>query len=320
MKRPSPGRTATENTEDTEKSLRHLRIFTRRGVPLSGWFIILLSLALVSTLLAQAAQDKFVFLPVVYKPQPTPTPTATPTPSPTPTIPATMVEFRGIWVTRFEWANSSATPATIDAIVNDIADAGFNVIFFQVRGEADAFYNSSVEPWSQRLTGTLGQNPGWDPLARMIQQAHARGIQVHAYINVYPVWLGCTPPPSGTNPLHLYYQLQTAHGTTNGKLNGLQWNTSDEVGCGSYLRASPASIFLDNHLMAVATDLVTNYDVDGLHLDHIRYDFNNVSCDPVSEGRYGTDCFGFNEQESYADWQRRQVNGTVQKFYEQIVP
>jgi uncharacterized lipoprotein YddW (UPF0748 family) len=79
-------------------------------------------------------------------------------------------------------------------------------------------------------------------------------------------------------------------------------------------------VFLDNHLLSVATDLVTHYDVDGLHLDHIRYENGSTSCDPVSEGRYGTSCFGYNGQESYADWQRRQVNGTVEKLYDEIVP
>ena len=193
-----------------------------------------------------------------------------------------------------------------------------------MRGEADAFYNSAYEPWSYRLTGTLGQDPGWDPLGYLIQQAHAAGIQVHAYINVYTVWLGCDPPPAGTNPLHLYYQIQQAHGTTNGKLNGLQWYSNGNVVCGSseYQRSSPASVFVDNHLMNVATDLVTHYDIDGLHLDHIRYAGSTTSCDPVSAAAAGVSCFSTppNGYASYEDWQRAQVNGTVWKFYTQIVP
>lgn len=267
------------------------------------------------------------FLPVIVKPLPTPTPsptpTPTPTPSPTPPPPGTMVEFRGLWVTRFDWTldPGDINPAKIDQIVDNAAYAGFNVLFFQVRGEADAFYQSNYEPWSQRLTGTLGQHPGWDPLAYMIERAHGRGLQVHAYLNVYPVWLGCTPPPDGTTPRHLYYQLRDL-GTTNGKPNHLQWNINRDLLCGSseYMRASPASVAFDDHLLTVAADLVTRYDVDGIHLDHIRYGGGQASCDPVSEASYGAPCFTYNGQMAYEDWQRTQVNGTVWKFYDQIVP
>lgn len=238
------------------------------------------------------------------------------TPTPTPT-PGTVTEFRGLWVSRFDWTSpSSGSPSKIDQIVADAAYAGFNAIFFQVRGEADAFYTPGLEPWSRRLTGTLGQNPGWDPLARLIEQAHARNIQVHAYLNVYPVWTGCDTPPNSTSPQHLYYKLRDAHGSTNGKNNGLQWDSSGNIPCSSYQRATPASLYHDDHILAVARDLVTRYDVDGIHLDHIRYNGNNTSCDPVSLTAFGGSCLST----GYADWQRRQVNGTVSKFYEQIVP
>lgn len=244
-------------------------------------------------------------------------------PTPTPQPPqGTTTEFRGLWVSRFDWTSaSSGTPEKIDQIVVDAAYAGFNAIFFQVRGEADAFYTPGLEPWSRRLTGTLGQDPGWDPLARMIEKAHAQGIQVHAYLNIYPVWTGCNAPPDNTSPRHLYHKLRDVHGTTDGKPNGLQWyNGSGDVACSSYQRATPASVYHDDHILAVARDLVTRYDVDGIHLDHIRYNSSTTSCDPVSLAAFGSNCFGHNGSYSFRDWQRRQVNGTVNKFYEQIVP
>ena len=122
-------------------------------------------------------------------------------------------EFRGLWVTRWDWA-PGATETTIDTIVDDAARAGFNALLFQVRGAADAYYSSSVEPWGRLLTGNLVGNPGFDPLSRMIQKAHERGIEVHAYINVYTVWDKCTvePIPPKVNPIPLYYQLKDAHG------------------------------------------------------------------------------------------------------------
>ncbi|MCB8984070.1 MAG: family 10 glycosylhydrolase [Ardenticatenaceae bacterium] len=267
-------------------------------VIIGGW--------LLGRVFAQTGET-FTFLPLVTRSVPEPTP---------------MVEMRGLWVTRFDWTldPGGVTPAKLDEIVNNAASAGFNALFFQVRGEADAFYASNYEPWSKLLTGTLGQNPGWDPLEYIIQKAHARGLQVHAYINVYPVWLGCTPPPDNTTPRHFYYQLRDEYGTTDGKPNGLQWDTDGNVICDSYLRASPASLMVDDHLLDVAADLVTRYDLDGLHLDHARYALRDSSCDPVSEAAYGADCFSNNGSTAYDDWQRQQVNATIAKFYEQIVP
>lgn len=229
-----------------------------------------------------------------------------------------MLEVRALWVTRFDWTTANgADPAKIDEIVTNAASAGFNTLYFQVRGEADAYYSSDFEPWSRRLTGTLGQDPGWDPLERLVQRAHAAGLQVHAYINVYPLWTGCTPPPDNTTPRHLYYEILDFHGSTDGKLNGAQWTDTDAVTCLPYFRVSPASVMFDKHLQEVTEDLVRSYDIDGIHLDHIRYAGQHTSCDPVSEERYGDDCF---VSEAYADWQREQVNGTVRKLYEELVP
>jgi uncharacterized lipoprotein YddW (UPF0748 family) len=260
-----------------------------------------------------------IYLPIVEKPPPTPTPTPTISPPP----PPVMVEFRGLWVSRFDWITTygQASPEKIDEIVNNAAYAGFNAIIFQVRGEADAYYTPGPEPWARRLTGALGQNPGWDPLSRMIEKAHQAGIQVHAYINVYPVWGGCTPPPDGTTPRHLYYRLRDHHGITDNRLNGLQWTTKGAVPCSEYQWGTPASIFLDNEMLAVTAHLINNYSLDGVHLDRIRYASNTTSCDPVSAAASGVTCFDTPPNyASYSDWQRAQVNGTVWKFYNQIVP
>ncbi len=253
------------------------------------------------------------YLPLVRK--------TTPPPPPPPTY-----EMRGLWVTRFDWTTygQPAQQAKIDEIVTNAAAAGFNAIFFQVRGAADAYYAPGLEPWAQRISGgQLGQspNPWWDPLAYFVNAAHARGIQLHAYMNVYPVWDNCSIPPlDGTSPRHFYYLLRDYHGVTGGKLDGLQWDTNGYVQCSTYLRATPASVYADTHYLAVANDLVTRYDIDGIHLDNIRYGGSNVSCDPVSQAAYGWgSCPDPRTNAAYADWQRAQVNGTVDKFYDQIV-
>lgn len=241
----------------------------------------------------------------------------------TPTPPPGLTEFRGLWVTRFDWtrSNAPAEPAKIDEIVNNAAAAGFNAILFQVRGSADAYYASGLEPWALRVSGqAFGQAPApfWDPLAYFVQRAHARGLQLHAYVNVYPVWDNCTNPPPMTAPTPFYYTLQSAHGMTGDKLNGTQWTTLDQVACAEYLYATPASPAVRQHVKAVVADLVNRYAVDGIHLDRVRYAGRSTSCDPVSEAQYGAPCFT-NNGTPYEDWQREQVNTLVREIYQDII-
>lgn len=269
--------------------------------------LIFLGSLLVGGLTAGAAPylQNSIYLPFLYQPS-----------VPDPEEP--LVEFRGLWITRFNW-QGDPTPARIDQMVDNAAMAGFNALLFQVRGTADAYYDSRVEPWAVALAGSLGADPGWDPLAHMIARAHAQGIQVHAYINVYPVWLNGSVPPH-TQPEHLYHKLVSLEGIKDGKPRALQWNRDYEIPGEAYLRASPASTEVDAHLLAVVEDLVSRYEVDGLHLDHIRYGGPSNSCDPITEERIGGPCFTTVPEghASFGDWQRAQVNGTVNKIYKRL--
>ncbi|MFN2136093.1 MAG: glycoside hydrolase family 10 protein, partial [Candidatus Promineifilaceae bacterium] len=123
---------------------------------------------------------------------------------------------------------------------------------------------------------------------------------------------GCTPPPHDVPPPHKDSPLEAQQGPTDGKLNAAQWDINGNIICEPYLRASPASIPFDDHLRAVVKELAQKYDVDGIHLDHIRYAGSASSCDPVSEERYGAPC---DDTTEYADWQRQQIDGTVEKLY-----
>ena len=110
-----------------------------------------------------------------------------------------MREHRGIWVTR--WTYRSADQ--VREIMDEVAQAGFNAVYFQVRGQHDAFYRSDIEPWAKDLTGVLGQDPGWDPLAVAVEAGHERGLEVHAYLNAFPMWRGETPPGEAS-PEHVW--------------------------------------------------------------------------------------------------------------------
>lgn len=232
-------------------------------------------------------------------------------------------EVRALWITRFAFNNASQ----VQTIINDAASAGFNVIYFQIRGNGDAYYQSSLVPWAQKLTGNLGQDPGWDPLQTAITAAHAKGMQLHAYFNVFAGWptpsgcasagtCACTPvagsgvtdpctlpPPSPAGrPTHvLRSNPEWMAVTSNGK-------SVD----GEYYWISPAAQGYQAHLAAVVNELLTNYDVDGLHLDRIRYPGSTYSYDTASNDAYAALP---SPKPTRADWQRMLVSNTVNSIY-----
>ncbi|MCH7939255.1 MAG: family 10 glycosylhydrolase [Candidatus Marinimicrobia bacterium] len=118
--------------------------------------------------------------------------------------PASSKEARAVWLSRFDYCGVSPThdPDSIQAyitqVVRQAARANFNILFFQVRGSGDAYYQPGLEPWGSLLTGTLGADPGWDPLQFAIEAAQAHGLELHAWVNVYPAWKGTRPPGSNS--------------------------------------------------------------------------------------------------------------------------
>lgn len=228
------------------------------------------------------------------------------------------IEFRGLWVTRFEWTSwtNPGNQGDIDAIVSRAASANFNALLFQVRGTGDAFYTPGLEPWSARLNSNnaLGQNPGWDPLAYMVSQAHAAGLQVHAYLNVYPAWYGETAPISTTNPTHPFWTWSWA---SSGWADWRHWDRDHQPMNlnPSYLFASPGASIVADHIVNVAQDIVSRYDLDGLHLDYIRYAGPQYSCDPFSEQAFEDECFS---QPAWDGWQRDQISALIQRIYQSL--
>ena len=259
-----------------------------------GWFSVLGSPTARSKVIVYDPDSwQKTFLPVIAREH-----------SPPP--PSVNLEARALWVPR--WSYSSASD--VRSIVQKASQANFNILLFQVRGQADAYYNSQHEPWADRLTGTLGQNPGWDPLATAIAEAHARGLDLHAYVNVYPVWLGTQAPPSNTTPQHMYHLFNSLYGN-----EWVQWheNGSPMVLNSSYLTASPGHPAVADHIVSVSRDILRHYEVDGLHLDYVRYSGPYYSHDPVSEARFaGAQPIG------WADWQRAQITQLVGRLYAEV--
>ncbi len=163
-------------------------------------------------------------------------------------------EFRGAWITA--WSSGYLTPAEVDATIAAAKKAKLNALFIQVRKNGDAYYTSATEPRGDNIA------PDFDPLADVIQKAHAHGIQVHAWINTLRIW-GSKGVP--TNPLHVF----TRHP---------EWVNKT---CDGASRASEG-LYLDpgipevrEYLSSVVQEIAWKYNVDGIHLDYIRYPGKN---------------------------------------------
>jgi uncharacterized lipoprotein YddW (UPF0748 family) len=148
-----------------------------------------------------------------------------------------------------------------------------------------------------------------------VDLAHAAGLELHAWVNVYTAWLGEDPPPS-TTPEHMYNLFNELYGD-----NWVQWNDQGQpmgLNKDDYLWASPAHTAVSERVVHVCEDIVANYDVDGLHLDLIRYAGPEFSHDPISEARFA-DAQIFDPDLTWEDWQRAQVTDLVGQIYEQVV-
>ena len=153
----------------------------------------------------------FLFImPAVLGPSTTPQPSASPVLSAAPTpSPAAAQEIRAVWVSFLEWqhtdfSSESAFRADAAAIMQNIASLGANTVFAHVRPFGDALYPSRYFPFSHLCTGTQGQDPGFDPLAVLVETAHAQGLTLEAWINPYRLQSGSMPLLCAQSPALLH--------------------------------------------------------------------------------------------------------------------
>jgi len=157
----------------------------------------------------------------------------------------------------------------------------------------------------------LGKEPGWDPLAFAIEQAHNKGLELHVWFNTFTAWKGIEPPPH-TNPEQIY----NAHP---------EWIVCDKSGrpmplSSHYVFLSPGIPEVSEYVHQIAMDIVKIYDIDGFHFDYIRYPegSNNLgySQDTISIRLFNSP-EGNPKNLSWEDWQRENVNQFVRKFYDE---
>ncbi|HNW06324.1 MAG TPA: family 10 glycosylhydrolase [Verrucomicrobiota bacterium] len=228
------------------------------------------------------------------------------------TPPPPLREFRGAWVAtvaNIDWP-SRKTLSTQEqktellAILDRAVHLKLNAIIFQVRPACDALYASRIEPWSEYLTGTMGKapEPFYDPLAFAIEEAHKRGLELHAWFNPYRARLRSAASPVAANHVSKTRpQLVREYG--------------------EFLWLDPGEKAVQDYSLSVVMDVVKRYDVDGIHFDDYFYPYK-------ARDRAGKELdfpdnaswqrSGVAGKMSRDDWRRENVNNFIQQVYKSI--
>jgi uncharacterized lipoprotein YddW (UPF0748 family) len=222
-------------------------------------------------------------------------------------------EFRAAWVAtvaNIDWPSAPGLPVAqqqdeLRTLIARAQEMGLNALIFQVRPAADAMYRSTLEPWSEFLTGAQGRapEPMWDPLEFAVEEAHARGMELHAWFNPYRARF---ESPIGT--------VSASHIS--------RTRPSLVKRYGRQLWMDPGESAVRARTVAVVLDVVKRYDIDGVHLDDYFYPY------PVSGRRGGV--APFPDDASWTryvrgggslgrdDWRRDNVNRLVRELYDGI--
>lgn len=216
-------------------------------------------------------------------------------------------EFRGAWIHtvgqgQYKNMNSTEMKQYFVSILDQLQQMGINAIVFQVRPQADAFYNSKLEPWSMFLTGTQGKplDGGFDPLAFMIDECHKRNMELHAWLNPYRVTTGENQKLIDD---HIY--------------NKERWRF---VKYGKQLYFDPGIPQNREFICKVVHDIVSRYAVDAIHMDDYFYPYPIAGVDFPDDKSFAT----YAEAQGFApnqrgDWRRNNVNMLIKEIKETIL-
>lgn len=204
-------------------------------------------------------------------------------------------EMRAVWISTVFSADFTSNKGNADAQKKEFIEkleaakkAGMNTVVVQVRPKADAFYQSSINPWSDLLTGTQGQYPGYDPMAFMIEETHKRNMEFHAWLNPYRITTSGTDLTvlCDTHPARLHPDWILNY------KNALYYN--------------PDLMAVKEHIRDTVAEIVKGYDVDGIHFDDYFY----PSDYPLPEGE--------TRDGATANARRSHINEMVSMVYKAI--
>ncbi|MEN6357942.1 MAG: family 10 glycosylhydrolase [Armatimonadota bacterium] len=203
-------------------------------------------------------------------------------------------EVRGGWVTA--WNKGLFTPSEADATIAAAKKAGLNTLFVQVRKVGDAYYESSIEPRGDNIV------PGFDPLAYMIEKGHANGIRIHAWVNVCRVWREKTLPADISHIVTRYPEWLSR-----------EYDGSSHAEDGMFM--DPGVPDAREYTASLIADIAKRYDLDGIHLDYIRYPDSKWGYSDIALARYKAET-GVSDKPEPGDsdwvcWRMKQVTELV---------
>lgn len=213
-------------------------------------------------------------------------------------------EFRAAWVAtvyNLDWPSKPGLPAAtqkaqLRAMLDRAQELKLNAILFQVRPVSDALYASKREPWSVYLTGRQGGDPGYDPLAFAIAEAHARGIELHAWFNPFRA-ATTSKEPNASN------HVMNTHPDWIRRYAGL-----------SYI--DPGEPDARRYVLEIILDVVRRYDIDGVHIDDYFYPYPKGGASFPDESTWQR--YGASSGMGRADWRRDNVNKFVEGMYHSV--
>ena len=213
-------------------------------------------------------------------------------------------ELRGVWVATVYNINfperarlePEAQRQALTALLDDAVQSGLNAVFFQVRPEADAFWPSERSPWSRFLAGEQGLDPGWDPLGTLVEEAHLRALEVHAWLNPYRAAV------DAARPLHPDH-VGARHPEFTYPYRGQLW-------------LDPGAEVVRQDAVAVVAEVVSRYRVDGVHFDDYFYPYPDDTAFP-DDATYAT-YRGAGGALARDDWRRQNVDTLVREVSETV--
>ena len=224
-------------------------------------------------------------------------------------------ELRASWIAstvNIDWPSrpgldAATQKAELDRWLDEAVAYGFNSVMFQIRPTADAFWDSPYEPWSRWLTGKQGQDPGYDPLAYAVEQAHARGLEIHGWFNPFRISMKAVSGDVGTDPS----KLADGHPAKEHP----EWVVAYPKDATGQLFYNPGVPAAREHIVNAICHAAENYDIDGVHFDDYFYPYpagTNQFDDDATFAQYGGD---FTDKKA---WRRDNVDKFVKAISDRL--
>jgi len=219
-------------------------------------------------------------------------------------------EMKGVWISYLIWnqlpKEKTAFQMAVDEMFDNCSSWGMNAVFVHVRSHGDAMYPSSVFPWSKFAGKRQGKSPGYDPLAYMIESAHARGLKFHAWINPYRVtgYLMPWEEVSADSPAK-------------------RWLTDTETFNDRYVLKHDNAYYYNPSVEEVkrlvvngVLEIVKNYEIDGIHFDDYFYPEINDELEEYWFDR--PEYLASGSKETIVQWRRNHVSDLVSRVYQTV--